>query len=542
MKNLLVTMSILSVAILSGCSGTTHSDKWDEIKNSTEYATSEHLESTKSIMVPKEESSDHVKDDFYIGHTALDIVKRNRNNLPKEFYQNISVFSNTGVQEDKIPEIIYKDFGIIVEFVKQKGGNSSDVETSSLEDGLNMEGSEEESPLIDLFGDNSSEATTEDNSNLLEYDYNGDLKGLLDYVTVAMDQKWEYDSESQKVYFYKYRTEIFELLQQKESIVKSTNISTGSAGSGAGDGGTSGNTQSIQFSSQLNSWDDMQKNIENMLSEDATSSFDPTEGTIIVTDSDYVLSGIRKYVDKINEYSSKQVLIDMRIINVKIKDNSNFGMNWSAVNQAVSSSILGGNITGAFNIGNTAGGSNFLKLDNTSTGMGALFSALNKFSNFKVSNNLNATTMNNKPVPMQVVTEVSYVESVTSETTEQGTERLVPSIAVIKEGITVTITPKIHDQNVVLDYSMNLSVIDELKSVGSLGAQTPILSTKNFTQRIIAKNGEPLIVASFDKENKSGGAESPFSGDLWFIGGSEQTSKEKETVLIVITPYIVGSN
>jgi type IVB pilus formation R64 PilN family outer membrane protein len=541
MKNLAISISLLSALTLSGCSGSSHSDKWEEIKSETTQATSSELAKTKMLMLPKEGNHDHVKDEFFIGYTALDIVKRNRNNLPKEFYQNISVFSKEGIKEDKIPEMIYKDFGIIVDFVKQKDSSSNEEDSLGEETTqLDLEIDSSAPSGLDIFGMDSLVETEEE--ELIEYDFNGDLKGLLDYITIAIDKKWEYDSESQKVYFYKYRTEIFDLLQAKESITKSTTITTESSSSGAGDGGTSGNSQTIQFSSELNSWDDMQNNIENMLSEDASSSFDPTEGTVIVTDSDYVLSGIRKYVHKINEDASKQVLLDMRIINVKVKDEANFGMNWSAVNQAVSSSLLGGNITSSFSLGSTARASNFLQLDNSSTGMGALFSALNEFSNFKVSNNLNATTMNNKPVPMQVVTEVTYFQSVTSETTEQGTERLVPTIATVKEGITVTVTPKIHDQNVVLDYSMNLSVIDEIKEVGNLGAQTPVISLKNFTQRVIAKNGEPLIVAAFDKVNKNGGSSSPFSGDLWFLGGSEKTSEEKETVLIVITPYIVSNN
>lgn len=536
MKNLAITISLLSSITMVGCSGSTHSNKWEEIKESTDFAVGENQKNTKEIMIPKEDSSDHVKDEFFVGYTALDIVKRNRNNLPKEFYQNIAVLLDEGVKEEKIPELLYKDFGIIVEYVKNKSSNTNPEAIGGLD--LTALSGTELTTDIGLF----SEEEAVEEENLISYNYNGDLKGLLDYLTISMDKKWEYDSESQKVYFYKYRTETFELMQQKESIAKSTNITTESSSAGAGDGGTSGNTHSIQYSSELNSWDDMQRNIENMLSEDATASFDPTEGTIIVTDSDYVLSGIRKYVDKINEAASKQVLIDMKIINVKVNDGSEFGINWGAVNQTISSSLLGGNLTGSFDLGNTAGSSNFLKLDNTSTGMNALFSALNEFSNFKVSNSLNGITMNNKPVPMQVVTEVAYKEQVVSETLENGTDRLVPTMATIKEGLTVTVTPKVHDQNVILDYSMNLSIIDEIRQVDTLGSEAPIVSSKNFTQRVVAKNGEPLILATFAKEDQNGKTSSPFSGNLWFIGGSEETTEARETILVVITPYIVGNN
>ena len=544
MKQLAITISLLSTITIVGCSGTTHTDKWDKIKETTSFEVNENLKKNKALLIPKENSSDHVKDEFFVGFTTLDIVKRNRNNLPKEFYSNASVFSKTGVAEENISELIYKDFGIIVEFVKQKTGSS----ISSVED----EEIEEETSSLDLFDtspvtETGSLATTsqeeEEEENLIEYNYNGDLKGLLDYITISIDKKWEYDAESQKVYVYRYRTETFELLQSKESIAKSTSITTESNGSNTDEGGSSGNNQTIQFSAELNSWDDMQKNIENMLSEDATSSFDPTQGTVIVTDGDYVLSGIRKYINKLNTDSSKQVVIDMRIVNVKINDSSDYGMNWNAVNQAVSSSLFGGSIEAGLNFANSTPSTGSISLNNTSTGMSALFSALNEFSNFKVQNTINAITLNNKPVPLQVTTDVGYVSGFTPGETDEAGNVSAPTYetSTIKQGITVTITPKIHEQNIVLDYSMNLSVLDELKTVGETEIQTPIVSSKNFTQRIIAKNGEPLIVASFDKENESGGSASPFSGDLWFLGGKETTSGERETILIVITPYIVGN-
>jgi type IVB pilus formation R64 PilN family outer membrane protein len=547
MRNLLTIITVLSTVSIVGCSGTTHSDKWEEIKSSSAYQVNENYEKHKIMMEPKESGSDHVLDEFYVGFTSLDIVKRNRNNLPKEFYANASVYSKEGISEDKIPELIYKDFGLIVEFINQQSGSEDGAEDGELGmadiGGLPLDGVSDLTGINDLFTDTGTAATDEEaDENLIDYKFNGDLKGLFDYLTVSIDKKWEYDSESQKIYIYKYRTEKFEMLQGKESIVKNTNISTEAAG---GDGGgSSGNSQSIQFSSELNSWDDMQANIENMLSDDATSSFDPTQGTIIITDSDFVLSKIRKYVDQLNDESSKQVVVSMQVVNVKVSDSSNFGMNWTAVNQAVSSSLLGGNIAAGFDLANTAtSGSGLLNVANTKTGMSAMFSALNEFSTFKVANKLDATTMNNKPVPMQVTTDVSYVSAitVTPSDVEGQPDQLTEEIAVVKEGITMTVTPKIHDQNIVLEYSMNLSVIDELKDVGSNGVQTPIVSSKNFTQRIISKNGQPLIVATFDKVNKTANSASPFSGDLWFLGGNEQAKDEKETVLIILTAYIVGN-
>lgn len=540
-------IAIATSVLITGCSGITNTQKWDDIKNSAEYQSSDNFDRNVEIMRPKENKSDHVKDEFFVSYTTLDIIKNNRNNLPKMFYEKTSVKNEEGVKKSDVPEILYKDFGLIVEYVKQKKQSTDDSSSSEGEISAELLAatgvSDQTSTVNDLFSsDNTS--SNDDNEEKINYDYSGDLKGLLDYITVSMDQKWEYDNETGKVYIYKYNTETFALIQTKENIRKSTSVSTNNGGGDVADGGgTSGTTQSIEFNTELNFWEDMQKNIENMLSEDATSSFDPTDGTIVITDSDYVLSSVRKYIDKLNENASKQVAIDVQILNVKLNDSSEFGINWNAINQTISNSILGSNIQAGFDIGNTANNlGNTLSIANNATGMNALFHALNEFSTFKTESNVSSITMNNKPVPMQVTTDISYIESITTEDATDNTGASTSTeIGVVKEGITMTVTPKVNKQNIVLEYSVNLSVLDRLESVGTQGIQTPVVSSKNFTQRIIAKNGQPMIVAAFSKENANSGKKSPFGNNLWFLGGNEEASKNSERILIVVTPYILSN-
>lgn len=535
---------VASSILITGCAGMTNTKKWDDIKTSAEYQSSDNFNRNLEIMKPKENNMDHVKDEFFVSYTTLDIIKNNRNNLPKMFYEKTSVKRDEEVKEKDLPEILYKDFGLVAEYVNQKkGGSENSLENSSENNEIPseiLEQTGEENGLDSLFS--STEENSEDET--VEYDYTGDLKGLLDYLTVSMDKKWEYDNETGKVYIYKYNTETFSLVQTKENIRKSTSVSTNNGGSeGADGGGSSGTTQSIEFNTELNFWEDLQKNIENMLSEDANASFDPTDGTIVITDSDYVLSSVRKYVNKINENASKQVAIDVQIMNVKLNDSSEFGVNWNAINQSISNSILGSNIQAGFDIGSTATSlGNNLSITNTTTGMSALFHALNEFSTFKTENNVSAMTMNNKPVPIQVTTDTSYIESITTEDATDNTGASTSTeIGVVKEGITMTVTPKVNKQNIILEYSVNLAVLDRLESVGTQGLQTPIVSSKNFTQRIMAKNGQPMIVAAFSKENSNSGKKSPFGENLWFLGGNEETAKNSERILIIVTPYILSN-
>lgn len=546
MKKLILSTSIISASIaMFGCSGSSHTDKWEEIKSSNEYQSSEKFNEHKNLFIPKEDTSDHVKDEYYVGYTTLDIVKKNRDNLPKDFYNITSVYSDQKIKYKDIPSIIYKDFGIVVEYINQKSSDENKKSVDPLTTDTETTTDTNIATNLNSLFETTTPSVDNPEEDMLEYKYSGDLKGLFDYITVSMDKKWEYDNETEKVYIYKYKTEKFELLQGKEEIQKSTAVTTATSGSSSDSGsGSSGTTQSIQFSSELNFWDDMQKNIENMLSEDAVSSFDPTQGTIIVTDSDFVLSKVRKYVEQLNSVASKQIVIDVQILNVKMNDSSNYGLNVNALNQSISSSIFGSSVTAGFDFANTSQNiGNTISLNNNKTGMNTLFHALNEFSTFKIANSINAITMNNKPVPIQVTTDTTYISSVSTETNTDNSSVSTETVNndTVKEGITMTVTPKIFDQNVVLEYSMNLSVLDDLVSNGTNSVQTPIISSKNFTQRILAKNGQPIIVASFDSSNKTAGSKSPFKGNLWFLGGSEATSDKQEKILIIVTPYIVGN-
>lgn len=90
-----------------------------------------------------------------------------------------------------------------------------------------------------------------------------------------------------------------------------------------------------------------------------------------------------------------------------------------------------------------------------------------------------------------------------------------------------------------LNYSMNLSVIDELQQApGSSLIQLPLTSTKNFVQRLTLRNGEPKVIAAFERSDGTNSSKHPLAPALWFLGGNEVLDKTKEIVLIVATPYI----
>ena len=172
----------------------------------------------------------------------------------------------------------------------------------------------------------------------------------------------------------------------------------------------------------------------------------------------------------------------------------------------------------------------------------AMLSLLDELGKATVENNLIAPTLNNMPVPIQLTQNRTYIEQITTEEdSDSGDESTEVEVATVSEGITMTATPKAFGQNVLLDYSLNLSTIDAIEDApGDVKVQLPITSTKNFVQKTNLKNGVPRIIATVERNLESSSSTHPLNENLWFAGGSEGVDTKKDILMVVATPYITN--
>ena len=137
--------------------------------------------------------------------------------------------------------------------------------------------------------------------------------------------------------------------------------------------------------------------------------------------------------------------------------------------------------------------------------------------------------MNNQPIPIQAVRREAYLASSSMTTTDTGeTSSLTPGE--ITTGFAMTVIPHILEgRRVVLQYTVNLSSLDDLAefSSGDSSIQLPKVSTRSYSQRMTIKMGQTLVLAGFEQEIDG----KDTTGGLLGLGRSRAYSKS----LMVIT-------
>lgn len=535
--------------VLGGCvSG--HTAKWETQSKASEQKTHEYKD-LREQMKPEDPL---VKNStgFYVDKTPIKIVK-DKKDLPAIFYKTVDVYYPNPIGYAEFSADIFKKTGLQINFVnlnddlptKKKGAASEPSpfdQQSNLPPALQQQLNNQigQIPTVD-----EDEGGVKENDTNISLNYNSDLKGLFDYVAVKKNLKWKWDQSSNKVFFYPLDTETFTVFAIAENIDLSstvtTNVSNKSSGSGGGKSGggddeaksDSTNNQKITYNQKQGYWNEIQETVKGMVSEKGRIAFNSVQGKITVTDNDFNIAKVKQYIAQMNEDAFKQVTIDINMVNLKMNDNRNLGVSLNIINGKLS--LLTGQ--GASTAANQFTGIGY----NNGGDKSALLNILDQFGQTTVEANISVVTSNNIPAPVQVTKNRAYVSNTSIEQSTSTTGGNLQQIETdtISEGITAQLTPKVFGQNVMLNYSMNLSVIDDLQQApGDSLVQLPLTSTKNFVQRLTLRNGEPKVIAAFERSDGTNSSKHPLAPALWWLGGNEVLDKTKEIVLIVATPYI----
>ncbi len=543
---LLVQMMGLTLTpiFITACS--THTPKWQE-ENKDYHKTTQEYRDAKSQMRPNEVRYVEFNSGYYVDKTPIQIIK-DKKNLPSIFYKELEMFSPNPISLNDFAAEVFQKSTVSIKFIDNRTqntnprGNNNRTNTASEASAyvpppfpeVVTGGNTTDNIATSIVEIDKARAETDADISL---DYKGELRGLLDFVAVKKNLKWKYDVTTNKVFFYPLETEtmtvfaVAEDINLKSTVTTDTSSGNSSSSSDSESEASSKNKQEITFNQEQKYWDDVTKTVETMLSTEGRVSFNKTQGKVTVTDNDYTLSQIKSYIDNLNSDAYKQVTIDFKIVNLKLDDARDLGVNMNFINDRLNFNFGNGAITADNAFGSIAWTKGNDKI---------LFNVLDTLGTVKVDTNISVVTANNMPVPVQVTQNQAYIKE---RRIESGSTDSAPIEEVttdtVSQGVTATITPKAMGQNVLLNYSMNLSVIDSLETApGDTKIQLPITSTKNFVQRLTVRNGESKVIAAFEKTDSKTGSKHPFNPSLWFIGGQETFSKEKEIILLIATPYI----
>ncbi|MEI6706839.1 MAG: type II secretion system secretin GspD [Methylococcales bacterium] len=245
-----------------------------------------------------------------------------------------------------------------------------------------------------------------------------------------------------------------------------------------------------------------------------------------------------------------QVLIDATIVEVDLKNDLKYGLQWSFDSgnfHNLLSNIGSGDLKG---IGPVTGYSLFYSGGNAKAVLNALAtkSAINVIASpsLMVLNNQEASINVGDKVPVATsqATNTNSVNVTPNLLTPNTTSAIVSNnIQMLDTGITLKIKPRVNAGGLVLmkiEQEANQAVATTTSSLNS-----PTIQQRKIHSSIAVKNGETIVLGGLIREDDSNGITGmPILSDLPIIGslfGTTSKNKDKTELVILITPRVVGN-
>ncbi|QLH61909.1 PilN family type IVB pilus formation outer membrane protein [Serratia symbiotica] len=385
--------------------------------------------------------------------------------------------------------------------------------------------------------------------------YQGDIRGLLDMAASGLGLSWRSDSNG--IYFYQLDTRTFQLVILNTKINSSASITSGSGnqlGSGGGStGGTTGDVSSNQktdYGMNSDLYADIRKTIEQMVTP-KTGRFwlSDATGTLSVTDTPDVLERIGRYIEYQNKVLSRQVQLNIQIVSVSQTHNEQLGLDWGLVYKSLHS--FGAILTGSMVNTSSSAASAGISILDTATGSAAKFSgssllikALSEQGNVSMALNQTDPTANLTPVAYQLSSQRGILSSSSSTATANVGVTSSMTTTTLTTGLFMTMLPFIQESgDVQLQFAFSYTSPPKIESFISQDGNTrndlPTTSTEGLARKVNLRSGQTLVLTGSEQQNVSSDKRGTFTPGNFILGGGQNGSRGRTTLVIMITPVLL---
>lgn len=301
----------------------------------------------------------------------------------------------------------------------------------------------------------------------------------------------------------------------------------------------------------------------------------PSAGVIVVRAPSSELRQVEAYLKAVQISIERQVMIEAKIVEVSLSDDSQSGVNWGAFGRALggarggnvaigvgqpgavvgpSGTLSGSGVTVTTGSGGSIApsslGQGFYGLAFQASNFAALLNFLETQGDVQVLSSPRIATLNNQKAVLKVGSDELYVTGLTTTTATNTTNNNAstsPSLSLqpFFSGIALDVTPQIDpDGHVMLHVHPAISVVNEKQKVldlGSLGSyRLPLAASSiNETDSIVrVKDGQIVAIGglmtqqnSNDRNGLPGLSRAPIVGSLF--GQTSRVSHKRELVILM---------
>lgn len=406
------------------------------------------------------------------------------------------------------------------------------------------------------------------NSQLVALNYSGTIKGAL--TKLASETGYAYRINHGRLTWSDMVTKTFDIsfMPGTSRYVVGGQGTNGSKpqGGGAyttyfGDLGTF-KEQYSNFRGDISVWRDLKQTLDKLKSKQGKVVVSEATTTVTVFDHPQNVTMMAAYLKRLNEELSRQVSLQVQVLEVNLNKNYNYGIDWNIVRrvmgasfgltgslaQPISVAALGSNLSPAL-----AGISIIGITGSKWAGTRVLINALKQQGKVSVVTEPKVVTLNNQVAEIGINTLTGYLAEVsTTQTGAVGqflTQSLTPGV--VKTGFSLYILPKIEHGRVYLQISSTISDLQNIQTISGNGStdstsssssttaanqiQVPTVNEKSFNQRSLVLSGSTLIVAGF-KQLRNNNAHTSMFG----VPSSQGASTDNVETIVLITPTILN--
>ena len=289
-------------------------------------------------------------------------------------------------------------------------------------------------------------------------------------------------------------------------------------------------------------WDEIEKGMEHLLSDEGEFFVNKMASIIIVTDYTKNLKKIAEFLETVEGTIQRQVLIEATIAEVMLSDDHQTGIDWTyLVGSQTGERFLGDNTKFALD---TAGlmSSSVFEFSFQYKDVDALLKAISEQGKMNIISRPRLTTLNNQKAIIKVGTEEVYFERETEITTTGKTETY--TVQFFTVGLLLDVTPQISPEDeITLHIHPVISEKIEDRPYPAGGGTIPIVNIRESSSVVKVKSGHTAVLAGLmlekDIRNASGVPglmKIPLLGNLFRYSKNEKTKTE---LVIILTPRIL---
>ncbi len=259
-----------------------------------------------------------------------------------------------------------------------------------------------------------------------------------------------------------------------------------------------------------------------------------TTNSLIITSYKRNIDILKKIIKEL-DVILPQVLIEVKIIEVSLDENSKFGIEWMWEHSTTfNGENYNQNAETNFGLAEEMYGLKYAILGKT---VESLLMALEKNTNVNILSTPKILTLDNHEAVINISQEVPYLES-TRETTTGG---IITSYNYKDVGVILTVTPRINKSGTVsLDVNQQINNLIEFTLFNA-----PVIAKREASASVTVKDGQTMIIGGIIEDKKTETQNKvPILSSLPFIGKlfqRKEANSGKTELMVFITPHIISN-